>query len=73
MDWICDDARRQIFGLTESTGNVVFGPFLFRVSEDLSRPTNFNQLAFEEERRLVADSRCLLHVVSYDDNRVLST
>src|SRR4051812_17260861 len=69
--------RSTTTGSAEAAGDVVLGPLLLRVSEDLGRDVVLDQAARvaglrdREERRTVADASRLLHVVGHDDDREL--
>lgn len=58
--------------LTESTGDVVLSGFNLRVEEHLFGVVIFDQLAQVEEGCLVGYPCRLLHIVSNDDDRILS-
>lgn len=59
------------FSLSEPSGYVILRLFFVRICEDFRRLVVFYQLSEIKECGLIAYAGCLLHVVGYDDDRVV--
>jgi hypothetical protein len=59
-------------GLTETTGNVVFGELLLRIGEYQIRRADFYEIAHVKIGRALRHPGCLLHVVRHDDYRIVA-
>src|SRR5262245_2400216 len=55
---------------TEAAGDVVLGPLVPRIGEQLARHAELHQLAQQQEPRVVRHPGRLLHVVGHDDDRI---
>src|SRR3954452_2801770 len=56
--------------LPELPRDVLLGPAVVRVREDLLRRADLHELAVQHERGAVRDARGLLHVVRHDGDRI---
>src|SRR6185312_9611089 len=56
---------------TETSGHVIFRPFLFGTGENLRGWAELDQFAHVEKGCVIGCTRCLLHIMRNDDNRVV--
>src|SRR5882762_11419844 len=62
--------RAMTASLPEAAGDVVLGPLVARVGEQLARDPDLDQLAQQHEAGIVRHPGGLLHVVGHDDDRI---